>query len=139
MIAFDTDVLTEILLGNPKFTERANRIPAGDQAVPVIVIEEILRGRLNMIRQAEAGKAKITLERAYELFQRSLIALRPTNILPYTSQAETLYQEWRQQKIRAPSHDLRIGAICIVHAAELRSRNRKDFERIPGLKVEFWD
>jgi tRNA(fMet)-specific endonuclease VapC len=138
MIAFDTDVLTEILLGNPVFTERANQIPASEQAVPVIVIEEILRGRLNSIRQAEAGKSKITLERAYELFQRSLVALRPTNILPYTSQAETLYQEWRQQKIRVAPHDLRIAAICVAHTAELKSRNRKDFEQIPGLKVEFW-
>jgi predicted nucleic acid-binding protein len=139
MIAFDTDVLTEILLGKPAFTERADRIPSSEQAVPVIVVEEIFRGRLNIIRQAEAGKAKIDLERAYELFQRSLNALRHATILPYTSQAEILYQQWRQQKIRIPSHDLRIGAICVAHSAELKSRNRKDFKNIPGLTVEFWD
>ena len=51
MIAFDTDVLTEILPGNAAFVARATAIPMREQAVPVIVIEEIMRGRLNVIRQ----------------------------------------------------------------------------------------
>ena len=37
MIAFDTNILTEILLGNPLFVARAGTIPARQQAVPVIV------------------------------------------------------------------------------------------------------
>ena len=37
------------------------------QAVPVIVIEEILRGPLHSIRQAEAGKGQLSIGRAYEL------------------------------------------------------------------------
>jgi predicted nucleic acid-binding protein len=39
------------------------------------------------------------------------------HILSYTPQAESLYQEWRQQGIRLATHDLRIAAICVVHAA----------------------
>jgi predicted nucleic acid-binding protein len=46
MIAFDTDVLTEILLGEPIFVARAATTPPNEQAVPIIVIEEIMRGRL---------------------------------------------------------------------------------------------
>ena len=42
MIAFDTDVLTEILLGNAGFVTRASAIPVLQQAVPIIVIEEII-------------------------------------------------------------------------------------------------
>jgi predicted nucleic acid-binding protein len=30
-------------------------------------------------------------------------------------------------------------AICVAHNAKLITRNRRDFERIPGLIVEFWD
>ena len=59
MKAFDTDVLTEILLGDPTYVARAATIPPYEQAVPVIVIEELLRGRLHVIRQAEAGQAKV--------------------------------------------------------------------------------
>ena len=37
MIAFDTDVLTEILLGNAAYVGRAAAVPQPEQAVPVIV------------------------------------------------------------------------------------------------------
>ena len=37
MIAFDTDVLTEILLGDPTFVARAVTMPLHEQAVPVRV------------------------------------------------------------------------------------------------------
>ncbi|MGH9840223.1 MAG: type II toxin-antitoxin system VapC family toxin [Blastocatellia bacterium] len=139
MIAFDTDVLTEILMGNAPFVSRAATIPVHEQAVPVIAIEEIIRGRLNVIRQAEAGKSKISLERAYELFQETFSDARRLQILSYTSSAESLYQQWRQQGVRVPTHDLRIAAICAAQGAKLISRNRRDFERIPGLTAEFWE
>src|SRR5438093_420150 len=130
MNAFDTDVLTEILAGDPGFVQRAAAIPLSEQAVPIIVIEEIVRGRLNVIRQAEAGKAKVSLERAYELLEQTLRDLRNVNVLSYTAQAEALYQQWRQQKVRVPTHDLRIAALCVSHSAKLISRNRRDFERV---------
>lgn len=139
MIAFDTNILTEILLGKQPFVARAAALPAQEQAVPVVVIEELIRGRLNIIRQAEAGKAKISVARAYELFQETFSDARRLQILPFTDAAETLQQQWRQQGIRISTHDLRIAAICVTHAARLITRNRRDFEIIPGLDVEFWD
>jgi tRNA(fMet)-specific endonuclease VapC len=138
MIAFDTDVLTEILLGNATYVTRAAAIPLHEQAVPVIVIEEIMRGRLNIIRQAEAGRANVSLARAYELFEDPFTDFHRLHILAYTVQAETLYQEWRQQGIRLGTHDLRIAAICVAHSAKLISRNRQDFEQVPRLITEFW-
>ncbi|MHC4405806.1 MAG: hypothetical protein ACYTG0_39680 [Planctomycetota bacterium] len=83
MIAFDTDVLTQILLGDAEFVGRAAAIPPHEQAVPIVVVEEIIRGRLNVIRQAEAAKARVTVPRAYELFEHSLGDLRRLRILPY--------------------------------------------------------
>ncbi|HUT11573.1 MAG TPA: type II toxin-antitoxin system VapC family toxin [Thermoguttaceae bacterium] len=139
MIAFDTDVLTEIFLGNAKYVERAAAVPASQQAVPLVVVEEIVRGRLNVIRKAEAGKARVTVARAYDLFQQSLSDFQRLTVLPYTPEAESLFQRWRQQKVRVSTHDLRIAAICADHAATLVSRNRRDFDRVPGLAVDYWD
>lgn len=68
MIAFDADVLTEVLAGNAALVSRAASIPLQEQSVPIIVIEEIMRGRLNSIRQAESGKSNLGISRAYELF-----------------------------------------------------------------------
>src|SRR3990170_129054 len=133
MIVFDTDLLTAILLGNPALVERAAAIPVREQAVPVIVIEEIMRGRLNVIRQAEAGRANVNIAHAYELFEETFTDFRRIQVLSYTSQADALYQQWRQQGIRIATHDLRIAATCVAHAGILISRNRLDFERVPGL------
>lgn len=138
MIAFDADVLTDILYGNLPLSQRAAQTPVQEQAVPIVVVEEILRGRLNAIRQAEAGKAKLTVPRAYELFEATLSAFRHVVILPYTSGAEELYQQWRVQKIRVGTHDLRIAATCIIHSATLITRNRRHFEQVPGLSLEVW-
>jgi tRNA(fMet)-specific endonuclease VapC len=138
MIAFDTDVLTEILLGDAAFIARAATIPVHQQSVPVIVIEEVIRGRLNVIRQAEAGKSKISLDQAYELFRETFSDTRRLQILSYTPSAETLFQQWRKQGVRVSTHDLRIAAICVTHNVKLVSGNRRDFERVPDLTVEFW-
>jgi hypothetical protein len=50
MKAFDTDILTEILAGNPAYAERIANVPLEEQSAPIVAIEEVLRGRLNMIR-----------------------------------------------------------------------------------------
>jgi len=138
MIVFDTDILVEILRGNPAIVERAAGFSSNEQSISVVVGEEILRARLNAIRQAEAGNLRITLPRAYELFERSLQELRNFAVLPFTSDAESLFHEFRSRKIRVATHDLRIAAISIAHRVKLVSRNRRDFDRVPGLDVEYW-
>lgn len=139
MTVFDTDVATEILQGNPAFVLRASAIPLVEQAMPIIVVEEIMRGRLNVIRQAEAGKAKVSIEHAYELFQQTFRDFQRLQVLAYTPAAESLFRQWRDQRIRGSTHDLRIAAISVAGSAKLVSRNRRDFEKVPGLVVEFWD
>ena len=138
MKAFDTDVFSEILLGNAAFVSLLSSIPADQQAIPVIVAEEVLRGRLNVIRQAEAAKSRISVDLAYQLFEKTIRDLRGLQILSYTSEAEVVYQRLREEGVRISTHDLRIAAICQVYGANLISRNRRDFEQVPGLAVEFW-
>lgn len=139
MKAFDTDLLTQILRGNPAFAERLAKVPVAEQALPIVVAEEILRGRLSAIRQAESGKGKVTIEQAYQFLEHSLADLRQLTIISYTTEAEDQYLSWRKQKLRGSTHDLRIAAICITHQVTLATRNRRDFEHIPGLSVEFWE
>ena len=59
-------------------------------------------------------------------------------LLSYSPAAEGLVQAWRQQKIKVGISDMRIAATCIVHSATLISRNRRDFDLVPGLAVEYW-
>ena len=139
MNAFDTDILTEILAGNPAYAGRIANVPVAEQAAPIVAVEEIIRGRLNTIRQAEAAKARVTIGQAYLLFEQTLDDFREVKILSFTKQAEVLVKEWRTKKIKGSTHDLRIAAICVVNSATLITRNRSDFQKAPGLSVEFWD
>lgn len=139
MIAYDTDVFTQLLLGSKNVVGRARLTPDEEQFVPIVVVEEIVRGRLLEIRNAEAGRGKVMIDRAYGLFEETIRDLRHCQILAFTIDAEKQFQQWRQQKIRVATHDLRIAATCVAHSATLISRNRRDFERVPDLTVEYWD
>ena len=138
MKAFDSDILTHLLLGDPLFLVKAARIPAGEQGVPIVALEEVLRGRLHAIRQAQAGKSNLSIDEAYRRFERTIVGIQFLTILSHTAKAETLMQSWRKQKIKVGISDLRIAAICVVNSATLISRNRRDFDQVPGLMVEYW-
>jgi len=139
MKAFDTDILTEILAGNPAYADRIANLPVDEQAAPIVAIEEIIRGRLHAIRQAEAGKGRVTIDLAYQLFEQTLIDFREVEMISFAKEAEALVKDWRKKKIKGSTHDLRIAASCVVSSATLVTRNRRDFQSIPGLSVEFWD
>jgi tRNA(fMet)-specific endonuclease VapC len=139
MIAYDTDVLVELLKGHPDYAAKARAIPADEQLVPIVVVEEIQRGCLHSIRRAEAGEARISIERAYELYEQTFVALRGMPLLSYSRGAEVQFQDWRRLKVRGSTHDLRIAAICVAYSVTLITRNRRDFEQLPGLTVEFWE
>jgi tRNA(fMet)-specific endonuclease VapC len=138
MIAFDADILSDILRGDLALVARAAQIDPAQQVVPIVVVEEVIRGRLVVIRQAEAGKGKVTLSQAYDLFEQSFRALAAFRTLAYTEAAAKLFEAFKTSKIRVGTHDLRIAAICIVHGATLVTRNARDYSRIPGLTLIVW-
>ena len=138
MKALDTDVLSLVLQGEPAYVQKLSAIPPADRSIPIVVADQLLRGRLNLIRQAEAGKTQASLADAYSFLALTLNDLRSIQVLCYSPKAELLAQTWRKQKIRVGISDLRIAALCIVHSATLISRNRRDFDQIPGLSVEYW-
>src|ERR1700712_1928731 len=115
MNGFDTDVLTELFAGNVVYAQRLLAIDADKRGIPTVAAAEIVRGWLAAVRQAEAGKGRQTLARAYEVFEQSLRNMVPVPLLPYTPAAHALVQQWQRAKIRVGTNDLRIAAICIVH------------------------
>jgi tRNA(fMet)-specific endonuclease VapC len=138
MKSFDADVLTLITEGDVVCISRLALIPEAEQSVPIVVVEQLLRGRLNTIRQAQAGKSKVTIDYAYHLLEETVADLEQFKVLSHSPQAEGLVQTWRKQKIKVGISDLRIAAICVSHGATLISRNRRDFDQVPGLSVEYW-
>lgn len=138
MKAFDADVLTLIFQGDAELIQKLKQVLPVERSIPIVVIDQILRGRLHSIRQAEAGKAQASIDVAYSFLEKTIGHVRHMQILSFTPQAEALAQSWRKLKIKLGISDLRIAAICVVHSATLISRNRRDFDKVPGLMVEYW-
>ncbi len=106
MIAFDADVFTELIGGNAAYAALAAQIPTSEQSVPVVVAEDILRGRLNSIRQAEAGKSKLTIDRAYHYFEQSVLVFRRTPILVTVHGPASLGEQiWPSRRTRNRRHN----------------------------------
>ena len=120
MIAFDKDILTEILVGAPEFVTRASNIHRHEQAVPVVVIEEIIRGRLQVFGKPKPHSPCHLARPA--LFSRPYGMSSGSLSWRNTSQADMHYRRWRQQRWIL-TNDLRIAAIRVTHAARLISRN----------------
>lgn len=60
------------------------------------------------------------------------------HVLPFDRAASERYANLRNRRIRIGSMDLRIAAIAIAHGGTLLSRNLRDFDQIPELRVEDW-
>lgn len=138
MTAFDSDVFTLITQGHEPYRVRLSQIAVGEQAIPLVVLEESIRGRLNSIRKAETAKQQQKIVSAYDRFFEVIADSHRYRVLPYTIAAHALFTAWRTAKIRIGTQDLRIAAICVVHGAKLITRNRRDYELVPGLSLEIW-
>ncbi|HJZ89490.1 MAG TPA: type II toxin-antitoxin system VapC family toxin [Gemmataceae bacterium] len=138
MTAFDSDILTLIWEGVDPYASWAALIPSPDRGIPIVVAEEVLRGRLDQIRKASAGKVKVSLPGAYDLLQFSLTALRGGVYLPFTDRAEQLIASWRAARFRVKVMDMRIAATAMASGATLVTRNAGDFTLIPGLSLDVW-
>jgi predicted nucleic acid-binding protein len=76
MKAFDTDILTEILTGNPDYAQRIATLPLDEQAAPIVAVEEIIRGRLHVIRQGPIAVGRRSIANG------GIINAKQTRIVP---------------------------------------------------------
>lgn len=129
----DTDHVTLHQRGHPQVTDRVQSHQPNDLAVTVITVEEQLRGRL-----AQIGRPSVGLHRAYDQFRATIDYFCSLGILPFDIEAAQLYQQLRAENIRISTLDLRIAAIVLRQNAILVTRNRRDFDRVPDLRLQYW-
>jgi len=131
----DTDCLTLWQNEHPVVKARVNRVNYREIAIAVISVEEQMRGWLNIIRQSSQSDRLIW---AYKGLQDGVVFFKQVNVLEFNQDAYNCYTELLRQRIRIGTQDLRIAAIAISRNAILVTRNRRDFERVPGLVFEDW-
>ncbi len=137
MLILDTNHYSEIEMGTRRGERLLERLAATGKAcfVSVITTEESLRGWLQEIRRHNGGTP---LEDAYSRFQSSVEDFGDWNILPWTSEATSIFADLKARQVRIGTMDLRIASIALSHDALVLTRNIVDFQQVPGLRVENW-
>jgi tRNA(fMet)-specific endonuclease VapC len=105
----------------------------------VITFKEVLNGWMARINQAKPGD---NFGELYTRLHRSIDYFKQTEILNFDSAADAAFRSLLKQnpplrKVRL-ERDLRIAAIALSQNATVVTRNYRDFELVPGLKLINW-
>ncbi len=130
---FDTDHLTLFQHGHPLVLHRLGLQPAASVGISVVVVEEILRGRLARLSRSGDGAARL---RHYALLQEALTDFDQFPVVSYDQAVEDEFQ--RIRRIRIGTQDLKIAATALAKQLPVVTGNRRDFARVPGLVIEDW-
>jgi tRNA(fMet)-specific endonuclease VapC len=135
LYVLDTDHLSLYRYGHPEVSAHIEATPADQLAVTLITIEEQLRAWYTQIRRA---RDRDQLARAYQgLFEVAETA-KYIRVLPFTSRAIERYLDLRARLPRLGKMDLSIAAIALEYDGIVVTRNRRDFEQVPGLEIQDW-
>ncbi len=132
----DTDHITLLQHNHPLLIARLATLPPKNVAVTIVSAAEQLKGRLAQINRARTAPE---VANAFARFQQALNFYLTVPVLPYDEAAAAHFVRLRKiNKIRPGTQDLRIASIALNQGATVVTRNRRDFEIIPGLRFEDW-
>jgi tRNA(fMet)-specific endonuclease VapC len=139
MLILDTDLISIVLRKEgADYNRLIQRLPPSEVdevRVTIVSFEEHARGWLAKIAQT---KEFVDQVKVYGRLQRLVRFYGEFEVLAFDDKAAECCQELRHAKIRVGTMDLKIGAIALSHDATLITRNLRDFQKIPGLRVEDW-
>ena len=136
MILLDTDHLTLLLSGRgDRFGHLVAHLATADESfgTTIVSVEEQMRGWLAAIAKERKPERQVL---AYRELAAMFDRYAGFPIAPFDSAAATLFASFGSIKIGAL--DRKIAAIAITQNALLLTANRRDFEKVPGLRFENW-
>lgn len=134
MYVFDTDHLSLYGRNLPALVMRVNALNR-PLITTVINVEEQVQGRLKQLSEAKNDSIR---SQSYEWLTETIRFLSAFQVLQYTPEAQQIFVNFRSQRVRIGTQDLRIASIAIAHGEAVLTRNRKNFEQVPGLTIEDW-
>jgi tRNA(fMet)-specific endonuclease VapC len=136
---FDTDHVSLILRGHPKIIARLGQVST-QTSTTIITVQEIFNGWMGELNQPNTKRETI-LDQYHRLF----LAMELLKRLPILELDASAFDRYEALLVQNPSlrkkrlqKDLRIAAIALSCNAAVVTRNRRDFEQVPGLKLEDW-
>jgi tRNA(fMet)-specific endonuclease VapC len=107
----------------------------GDLFITVITIEEVTQGWLARLRRCKTPGDQIAI---YARLRKAVEVLSDWDVLPWDVEAVAIYERLQKARVRAGALDLKIASIALASDATLLTRNRRDFAKIPRLRMENW-
>jgi tRNA(fMet)-specific endonuclease VapC len=137
MLVLDTDHLVELDRGSVHGAALQRKLEDAQDEVATTIIsaEEQFRGWLAQLHRQRDPHEQIAI---YQRLQRRIEFFAAWQVLPWDAAAADILQELRKQRIRFGTMGLKIAIIVLAHDATLLSRNLRDFQQVPGLRVEDW-
>ncbi len=135
LYVLDTDILQLYQDENPKVVSRVRGIAPKERAISVVTVEEQLSGWYTQLRQAK-GPEKLAW--AYGRLAATVRFLARVEIFDFDEAAIQRCEQLKKLKLKVRKMDLRIAATVLVRDAILATRNLRDFQQVPGLRIEDW-
>ena len=138
MILLDTDHLSVSLdERDERHAALRARMEAADNtlACTIVSVEELLRGWLAAIHRTPKVHGQTNY---YQRLVSLVDFYSRLDVLPFNESAADQFEALRKQRVRVGTMDLKIASIAREADALLLSANLRDFERVPGLRVEDW-
>jgi tRNA(fMet)-specific endonuclease VapC len=132
---FDTDHLTLFDYGHPRVRQRYAAEPADAIGISAVSVQETLRGRLAAVARHASGPSHV---QAYANLVASIQLFQQFPIVAYDIACENRFQQLRSLRLRVGTQDLKIAALALINNLTVLTRNRRDFGRIPGLRLDDW-
>jgi tRNA(fMet)-specific endonuclease VapC len=137
MHLLDTNILTAMHTGHPRILRALEQVDDPEVATTIVNQIELLQGRMDFLLKANLGT---DLLRAQGLLRETQRLLNEIQIIPFGEAAAAQFDQLSQIPLlrKIGRADLLIGTIALANRATLATRNTKDFQRIPGLKLVNW-
>ena len=125
-----------VVRGNSLLLQRLRAVKPTDRWVSTIVVEELVGKQISHVNSLRSRRKPFGRE---SRFLAALVqALAAFQILPYTDEAEALYQSWPAKQKRVGPNDCRIAASAQTLGLTVITGNGKDFSTIPDLAWQDW-
>jgi tRNA(fMet)-specific endonuclease VapC len=128
----DTDIVSELMKGNPRALSRLRAAGRTDAAIPQPVIAEIAYG----LERLPRSKRRTQLEQRFDLLRSELPRCQWTDTVSERFGACKAKLERKGQRIE--DFDVAIVAHALAVGATLITADRGDMLRFDDLKVEDW-
>ena len=135
LYVLDTDTFQLFQDDHPLVIARVQAVAPDDRAISVITVEEQLSGWYAQLRQAKQPERLLW---AYRRLAATARFLSRVQIIDFDEAAFQHYEALKTSKVKISTNDLRIAATVLARSAILVTRNLRDFQQVPGLRLEDW-